>query len=174
MTVKKHSANPTDLKAVLSEDRDLMKSLMQEALPEVLEAEMTELLGAGPHEREAGRQGYRAGHYERGLVTRIGKLELRVSRDRAGQFQTALFERYQRSEKAFVAALPEMYGRGCQPARSRPSPKSSAVTSSLRLVSATSTRGPMPPSPTSLIGAWKSPIPTSFSMPAMRRCAKHA
>ena len=112
MTVRKHSANPMDLKALVAEDRDLMKALMKEALQEVLEAEMTELLGAGPHEREAGRQGYRAGHYERGLVTRIGKLELRVPRDRQGQFQTALFERYQRSEKAFVAALAEMYVQG--------------------------------------------------------------
>ncbi len=59
MTVKKHSANPMDLKALLSEDRDLMKSLMKEALQEALEAEMTELLGAGPHERMDGRQGYR-------------------------------------------------------------------------------------------------------------------
>ncbi|MHB1513670.1 IS256 family transposase [Acidiferrobacter sp.] len=101
-----------DLKALVAEDRDLMKALMKEALQEVLEAEMTELLGAGPHQRQDGRQGYRAGHYERGLVTRIGKLELRVPRDRNGQFQTALFERYQRSEKAFVAALAEMYVQG--------------------------------------------------------------
>jgi len=112
MTVKQHSANAIDLKALLTEDRDLMKSLMKEALQEVLEAEMTEQLGAGRHERDTGRQGYRAGHYERGLVTRIGKLELRVPRDRNGQFQTALFERYQRSEKAFVAALAEMYVQG--------------------------------------------------------------
>ena len=112
MTARQHSANSIDLKALVAKDRDLMKALMKEALQEVLEAEMTELLGAGPHEREASRQGYRAGHYERGLVTRIGKLELRVPRDRNGQFQTALFERYQRSEKAFVAALAEMYVQG--------------------------------------------------------------
>ena len=30
-------------------------------------------------------------------MTRIGKLELRVPRDRNGQFQTAVFERYQRA-----------------------------------------------------------------------------
>ena len=59
MTVKKHSANTIDLKALMAEDKDLMKSLMKEALQEVLEAEMTELLGAGPHERQDGRQGYR-------------------------------------------------------------------------------------------------------------------
>lgn len=45
-------------------------------------------------------------------MTRIGKLEPRVPRDRHGQFQTALFERYQRWEKAFVAALAEMYVQG--------------------------------------------------------------
>ncbi len=112
MTARKHSANSIDLKAWVAEDRDLMKALMKEALQEVLEAEMTELLGAGPHERQDGRQGYRAGYYERGLVTRIGKLELRVPRDRNGQFQTAVFERYPRSEKAFVAALAEMYVQG--------------------------------------------------------------
>ena len=46
------------------------------------------------------------------LVTRIGKLELRVPRDRSGEFSTALFERYARSEKALVAALAEMYVQG--------------------------------------------------------------
>jgi transposase-like protein len=45
-------------------------------------------------------------------VTRIGKLELSVPRDRNGEFSTALFERYQRSEKALVAALAEMYVQG--------------------------------------------------------------
>jgi len=45
-------------------------------------------------------------------VTRVGKLELRVPQDRAGRFSTELFERYQRSEKAFVSALAEMYIQG--------------------------------------------------------------
>ncbi len=48
MTVKKHSANAIDLKAFMAEDKDLMKSLMKEALQEVLEAEMTELVGGRP------------------------------------------------------------------------------------------------------------------------------
>ena len=65
MSARQHSANLIDLKALVAEDRDLMKTLMKQALQEVLEAEMTELLGAGPHERQEGRQGYRGGHYER-------------------------------------------------------------------------------------------------------------
>ena len=43
------------------------------------------------------------------LKTRVGKLELMAPKDRDGQFQTELFERYQRSEKAFVASLLQMY-----------------------------------------------------------------
>ena len=85
---------------------------MKEALQEVLDAEMTEFLGADRNERSSERTGYRSGYYSRGLVTRIGKLELRVPRDRNGEFSTALFERYQRSEKALVAALAEMYVQG--------------------------------------------------------------
>jgi len=45
-------------------------------------------------------------------VTRVGKLELRVPQDRNGRFSTEIFERYQRSEKALVSALAEMYVKG--------------------------------------------------------------
>lgn len=111
MTTRKHKTKLSAVEAVTG-DRDLMKALMKEALQEVLEGEMTEFLGAAPGERTAGRNGYRAGYYGRNLITRIGKLELRVPRDRSGEFSTALFERYARSEKALVAALAEMYVQG--------------------------------------------------------------
>lgn len=111
MTTRKLNTKLSAREAVAG-DRDLMKALMKEALQEVLEGEMSEFLGAQPSERTEGRQGYRAGYYGRNLVTRIGKLELRVPRDRHGEFSTAVFERYQRSEKALVAALAEMYVQG--------------------------------------------------------------
>ena len=85
---------------------------MRTALQEVLEAEMTETVGAAKGERTEDRLGYRAGYYGRTLVTRVGKLELRVPQDREGRFSTGLFERYQRSERALVAALAEMYVQG--------------------------------------------------------------
>jgi len=111
MTTRKRNTKGSAVE-VIAGDRDLMKALMKEALQEVLEGEMTEFLGAAPSERTDGRQGYRAGYYGRNLVTRIGKLELRIPRDRSGEFSTALFERYARSEKALVAALAEMYVQG--------------------------------------------------------------
>jgi putative transposase len=112
MTTRKSNGLGLSAKELVSADTDLLKALMKQALQEVLEAEMTEQLGAASGERAEARSGYRAGYYSRGLVTRIGKLELRVPRDRQGQFSTALFERYARSEKALVAALAEMYVQG--------------------------------------------------------------
>src|SRR5579859_6054545 len=100
-----------DLMRMLTED-DAMKRLLQTMLQEVLEAEMDEALRAGKNERTSGRLGYRSGHYPRTLVTRVGKLELRVPQDRQGRFRTEVFERYQRSEKALVGALTEMYVQG--------------------------------------------------------------
>jgi putative transposase len=48
----------------------------------------------------------------RSLITRVDTIERHVPRDRAGLFSTELFDRYQRSEKALVSALAEMYVQG--------------------------------------------------------------
>jgi len=91
---------------------DFLKPLIQEVVQQVLEAEMDEAIGAEKSQRTPMRVGYRSGYYGRTLVTRVGKLELRVPQDRQGRFRTEIFERYQRSEKALVAALTEMYVQG--------------------------------------------------------------
>jgi putative transposase len=91
---------------------DFLRPLVQEVVQQVLEAEMEETLGAQKSERTPCRQGYRSGYYGRTLITRVGKLELRVPQDRQGRFRTEVFERYQRSEKALVSALSEMYIQG--------------------------------------------------------------
>jgi len=108
MTERTGKSGTIDVKAVLAGDEEFLRALVRTALQEVLEVEMTEALGAEKSERTAGRLGYRSGYYGRTLITRIGKLELRVPQDRAGRFSTELFERYQRSERALVAALAEM------------------------------------------------------------------
>ncbi len=112
MTKSKGIVRLGDVKALLAADADFLRPLVQAVLQELLEAEMTEALAAGKGERTPDRLGYRSGYYGRTLVTRVGKLELRVPQDRHGRFSTGLFERYQRSEKALVAALAEMYVQG--------------------------------------------------------------
>jgi transposase-like protein len=111
-TAAKIRSSIVSIETLLGQQGELFKRLLKESLQEVLEAEMTEVVGAAPGERTADRSGYRAGYYSRSLVTRIGKLELRVPRDRDGRFSTELFERYQRSEKALVSTLAEMYAQG--------------------------------------------------------------
>ena len=120
MTKRQGKSGTIDVKAVLREDEEFLGALVRTALQEVLEAEMTEALGAEKGERAADRQGYRSGYYGRTLITRVGKLELRVPQDRSGRFSTELFERYQRSERALVAALAEMYVQGVSTRKSLP------------------------------------------------------
>ena len=90
MTKRQGRAGTIDVKALLAEDEEFLRALVRTALQEVLEAEMTEALGAEKGERAAGRQGYRSGYYGRTLITRVGKLELRVPQDRTGRFSTEL------------------------------------------------------------------------------------
>lgn len=113
MTPKKSKAQGSEpVRRLLAADEEFLKATVREALDDVLEAEMQDALGAAKGERTAERAGYRSGYYTRGLITRIGKIELRVPQDRQGRFRTEVFERYQRSEKALVTALAEMYVQG--------------------------------------------------------------
>jgi transposase-like protein len=102
--VKTVSLNPVQVKDVLAEQKDFLMPMVQEAMQSVLEMEMEECLQAGRYERAEERTGYRSGYYRRRLVTRIGTISLRVPQDRSGHFSTQVFEQYQRSEKALVAA----------------------------------------------------------------------
>ena len=102
-----------ELKTLLEGDSgDAFRELLRAMIQEVLEADMSEALGAEKGERTGARVGYRSGYYTRKLTTRVGTMELRVPQDRDGRFSTKLFERYQRSERAFVGALCQMYVEG--------------------------------------------------------------
>jgi transposase-like protein len=99
------------LREVLFGDKGV-EVLLENVMNEMMEAELTEHIGAEPSEQTGDRRGYRNGHYRRKLTTRVGTLELEVPRDREGTFQTKLFKRYQRSEKALVLALMQMVLQG--------------------------------------------------------------
>jgi len=111
MTQIEVSFDEKTLREVLLGDRGA-EMLLEKVMNQVLQAEMTEHLGAKPGEQTDERRGYRNGTYERQLTTRIGQLKLEVPRDREGTFRTELFERYQRSEKALVTTLMQMVLQG--------------------------------------------------------------
>ena len=92
--------------------QDGLSKLVETVLNQVLEAQVTEALGADRHERTEERQGYRNGYRTRTLYTRVGPVTLQVPQTRDGSFSTDIFKRYQRSEQAFVLALMEMVVQG--------------------------------------------------------------
>ena len=91
---------------------DALKGLLRHTIQQVLEEELTAFLNAEPYDRTENRRGYRNGYKPRILTTRVGRLELMVPKDREGRFQTELFEKYQRNEKALVLSIAEMYVQG--------------------------------------------------------------
>lgn len=86
--------------------------LMEALLNQVLKAESSEQLGAENYQRSNSRKDYRNGTRTRGLVTRIGRLELEVPRHRNSPFKTVLFENYQRNEQALISTMMEMVVQG--------------------------------------------------------------
>ena len=89
-----------------------MKPMLESILNQVLQAQATEQVAAGPYERREDRQDFRNGFYPRTLQTRIGTLTLQIPRLRNGKFSTEMFVRYQRSEQALMLSLMEMVIQG--------------------------------------------------------------
>jgi transposase-like protein len=78
-----------------------------------MQQEVTQHLGAGPHERSDDRRGHRNGTKPRTLNTRVGELELSVPQVRGCEpYHPSLFARFERSERALMVACSEMYFQG--------------------------------------------------------------
>ena len=92
-------------------DRMVRKSV-EETLNAMLDAEADEITGAARYERSGARQAYRAGHYERSLTAKAGKLGVRVPRLKGAVFESAVIERYRRREESVEEALIDMYLAG--------------------------------------------------------------
>jgi putative transposase len=160
--------------ALFAKSRDGLREIVRAVMQEMLEAEMTDALGAEKGERTVARLGYRSGYYTRTLVTRVGKLELRVPQDRDGRFSTELFERYQRSEQALVATLAEMYVQGVSTRKVKAiteelcghSFSASAISAINKRLDASLEAFARAPS--------QNPSPISSSTPVMRRCGRAA
>ena len=86
MTQRRVNKETKEIKAVMAEDADFLRPLVRSVMQEFLEAEMAVAVGAEKSERVEGRLSYRSGYYARNLITRVGKLELRIPQDRNGGF----------------------------------------------------------------------------------------
>jgi transposase-like protein len=112
MTHMKNTNLASEWQEALINKPDFLKNALQAFIQNVLDQEFRSFIGVDQYERNETRQGYRNGCYTRSLKTRVGTLELRVARDRDGEFSPEVFEKYQRSEKALVLAILQMYVEG--------------------------------------------------------------
>jgi len=113
MTHRKQDTTVLDVvQGAIEAGDDVLRKLVKYTMERVLEAEIRSFLDADSYERTESRKGYRNGYKPRTLKTRVGRIELMVPKDREGRFQTELFERYQRNEKALCLAIMEMYLQG--------------------------------------------------------------
>lgn len=92
-------------------DRMVRKSV-EETMNAMLDAEADEITGAARYERGGGRKAYRAGHYERDLTAKAGKMSLKVPKLKGAVFESAVIERYRRREESVEEALIDMYLAG--------------------------------------------------------------
>lgn len=91
---------------------NLLEEILQLGLQQLMELERDHHIDADRYERSDQRQTTRNGYKPRTLYTRVGTLHLRVPQTRDGAFYPSIPARYQRSEKALVAALSEAYVQG--------------------------------------------------------------
>ena len=93
------------LQEAIEEDGDFMKDLLSFMLQQLLEHERDKQIGVDKYERDENeRKGSRNGYKGRALNTRLGKVNLRKPQIREFPFRTKVFDNYQRSEKALIAA----------------------------------------------------------------------
>src|SRR5258707_10050451 len=93
--------------------RALAQSAVRTVLELVMREELDAFIGAAWGACSPQRKGYRNGTYTRDLATSTGRLEeIKVPRDRAGQFHTQAFERYSRYEPHIADGLMQMFVAG--------------------------------------------------------------
>ena len=90
----------------------LVRVKVEQTINAMLDAEADEIANAARYERKTDRKAFRAGHYERTLTAKAGKLSLKVPKLKGALFESAVIERYQRRESSVEEALMEMYLAG--------------------------------------------------------------
>lgn len=93
-------------------DGDFLREAVRRMVQELMDVEVTALVGAEPYERTAERATQRNGHRARRWDTRVGTLELAIPKLRTGSYFPSWLEPRRRSERALVAVVAEAYVQG--------------------------------------------------------------
>ena len=93
-------------------DDDFLRVVAESVLQIIMEADVDGLIGAGRHERSGDRTTWRNGYRERALDTRLGTLNLKIPKLRAGAYFPGFLEPRKTVEKALVAVIQEAWIAG--------------------------------------------------------------
>jgi putative transposase len=97
-------------KVLLDEHADVIREAVRAVAAELMEAEVSELIGAErgerrPEDRATHRNGYRARRWD----TRAGEIELQIPKIRQGSYFPSMLEPRRRSEQALLAVVQQAY-----------------------------------------------------------------
>ena len=97
-------------KVLLDEHADVVREAVKAVCAEVMELEVSELIGAEhgerrPQDRATHRNGYRARRWD----TRAGEIELQIPKIRRGSYFPSILEPRRRSEQALLAVVQQAY-----------------------------------------------------------------
>jgi putative transposase len=96
----------------LDGDVDFLREGLKVLTQAIMEAEVSELVGAERFERSKERKNYRNGYRSREWDTRVGTIELQIPKLRKGSYFPSLLEPRRRAEKALLSVVQEAYVHG--------------------------------------------------------------
>jgi Transposase, Mutator family len=99
-------------KLLEEDDVDVLRDGVRVLAQALMETEVSTQIGAAPYERSSSRTAYRNGYRTRTRGTRVGTIELKISKVTAGTYFPSLLEPRRRAEKALQAVVVEAYVKG--------------------------------------------------------------
>ena len=112
MARKNHTTNLTELLLQCIAQPDPMLSMLEWLCSKLMEAEVSQQLGAEKGERSGSRSGYRCGYRPRRLDTRMGTMYLMVPKVRQGGYIPFFVTERKRSEAALIQVVQEAFVQG--------------------------------------------------------------
>lgn len=101
--------------ALFNQDKinDLFRQKLQQAVNDLLESELTAFLGYNPYERDGWNTGNsRNGAYYRKVDSQFGQIEIKVPRDRNGEFHQHTMPDYKRHTDVLEQTVIKLYSKG--------------------------------------------------------------
>lgn len=101
--------------ALFNQDKinDLFRQKLQQAVNDLLESELTAFLGYNPYDRDGWNTGNsRNGAYYRKVDTQFGQIEIKVPRDRNGEFHQHTMPDYKRHTDVLEQTVIKLYSKG--------------------------------------------------------------